>query len=84
MEIQKTDITICLGSSCFARGNKKIVTVVKQYIKENKLDDVVYFHGNHCFDLCYEGPVIRINNKIYKGIDETGIVKILDSHFYKN
>lgn len=81
---QKTEITICLGSSCFARGNKEIVKIVKQFLVDNKLEDTVYFHGNHCFDVCTEGPVIKINDQIYRGIDEIEILKILNKHFYKN
>lgn len=82
METKKTEITICLGSSCFARGNKSLVNIIKQFIQDNKLEDRVYFHGNHCFDQCIEGPVIKIDNTMYKAVDEAEILKILGKHFY--
>ena len=82
MEIEKTEITICLGSSCFARGNKRLVAIVKDFLKENKLEDQVFFHGNHCFDRCMDGPSIKINNKMYSGIDEEKVIKLLEKYFY--
>jgi len=83
MDVKKVDITICLGSSCFARGNKQLVSVVKQYLVDHNLDEQVFFHGNHCFDKCNEGPVIKINDKLYKGVNEKKVTDILDKHFYK-
>lgn len=82
METEKFDITICLGSSCFARGNKQIVNIIKEYLKERDLEEKVYFHGNHCFDNCIDGPVIKINDEIYKGVEEDDVKKILDKFFY--
>ena len=81
--LEKTEITICLGSSCFARGNRNLVEVVKQFIRDNKLEDRVFFHGNHCFDKCIDGPVIKINDKVYTGIEESKVIGILEKHFYK-
>ena len=84
MNLNKTEIVICLGSSCFARGNKKIVNIIKQYLKENKLEDVVYFHGNHCTGNCNEGPVVLINNVTFRFVNEESIVEILDKQFNRN
>jgi NADH:ubiquinone oxidoreductase subunit E len=83
MDNDQTEITICLGSSCFARGNRNIVRMIKDFLKENKLEEKVIFHGNHCFDKCQEGPSVKINDRLFTGIDENGIVRILEKHFYK-
>lgn len=79
MAVQKTEITICLGSSCFARGNKKIVTIIQEYIKQNKLEDKVRFKGNHCFGKCNVGPVLKINEIFYEGVEEGSVQQILDN-----
>ena len=79
MSSKKTEITICLGSSCFARGNKKIVRIIQEYIEENKLKDKVIFRGNHCFGKCNIGPVLKINERFFEEVQETSVRQILDN-----
>jgi len=79
----KTEINICLGSSCFARGNKKLVNIIKTYLREHKLEDKVYFHGNHCFGMCDKGPILQINDTIYENVNLTNIFEILVKNFEK-
>ena len=75
------ELILCLGSSCFARGNKKIVTMIKEYIEENNLSAQVNFHGNHCFGYCERGPVVKINDRIHEEVTESSIKNILDNAF---
>ncbi|NVO12256.1 MAG: NAD(P)H-dependent oxidoreductase subunit E [Bacteroidales bacterium] len=79
----KTEVVICLGSSCFARGNKATLKVIDKYLKDNSLLDKVFFHGGHCFGKCAEGPVVRIDDEIYTGVTEISIIEILNSKFKK-
>jgi NADH:ubiquinone oxidoreductase subunit E len=80
---EKIEIVICLGSSCFARGNKKTLQIIDEYIKQHKLEEQVYFHGSHCFGKCIEGPVIKIKDTFYFGVTPSGIIDILDKVFNK-
>lgn len=73
----KIEIIICLGSSCFSRGNKKTVQAIDAYIKEHNLTDRVYFHGGHCFGKCDKGPIVKINNKYYENVDHISVIDIL-------
>jgi NADH:ubiquinone oxidoreductase subunit E len=75
--IEKYDIVICLGSSCFARGNKKTVQAIETYIKEHNLADKVFFHGGHCFNNCEKGPILMINKKIFENVDHLNVIEIL-------
>jgi NADH:ubiquinone oxidoreductase subunit E len=77
----KIDLQICLGSSCFSRGNKRIVRVIEEYLKENNLNNMVYFHGGHCFSECEKGPTLLINGKSYYQLDEEKVLIILDNLF---
>ena len=79
----KTEVVICLGSSCFARGNKATLKIIEKYIKENNLHDRVFFHGGHCFGKCTEGPVVKIDDIIHTGVTELSIIEILNSKFTK-
>ncbi len=74
---EKTEITICLGSSCFARGNKKMVQAVQSYIDTHNLGERVTLNGSHCFADCNKGTIIRINKKIYEKVDPLNVIDIL-------
>jgi len=78
MSVNKTELTICLGSSCFARGNKKTVSMIQEFLKQNELEEVVIFRGNHCFGKCNKGPVLKINDRIFEGVTEVNLSGILD------
>jgi NADH:ubiquinone oxidoreductase subunit E len=77
----KTEVVICLGSSCFARGNKATLKAIDKYIKENNLLDKVFFHGGHCFGKCAEGPVVMIDDTVFTRVTEQSITDILNSKF---
>ncbi|MFZ4740429.1 MAG: (2Fe-2S) ferredoxin domain-containing protein [Bacteroidales bacterium] len=77
----KKEIIICLGSSCFARGNKQTVKIIGDYIKKNNLENEVFFHGNHCFGKCDKGPFVKIDGIIHENINSENILIILDNVF---
>lgn len=81
MNPNKTEIIICLGSSCFARGNKKMVQVIQQFLKQNYLEDKVLFRGAHCFGQCGDGPVIKVDDEFIRTADEGEVVAFLKNHF---
>jgi NADH:ubiquinone oxidoreductase subunit E len=74
---KNTEVVICLGSSCFARGNKKLLKIIQGYIKENHLESRVLFKGNHCFGKCNKGPNLRIGDNFYEQISESNLHEIL-------
>ena len=78
---KKIEIEICLGSSCFARGNKQTIRVIKQYLQDHHLDEKVYFHGSHCFGNCSQGPVLKINNQYFEEVDQEKVQEILEQLF---
>jgi NADH:ubiquinone oxidoreductase subunit E len=77
----RIELILCLGSSCFSRGNKKILSLVQEYIRKNELENRVNFHGNRCFDACAKGPVMKIGEKIYYSVSEESLEDILDEAF---
>jgi len=81
MEEKKPEIRICLGSSCFARGNKKMVQVVQQFLAHYHLEDKVVFHGSHCFGHCGEGPLIQIGEDFIDSHDPEEVRRMLKNYF---
>ena len=78
-----TEIVICLGSSCFARGNKKTLALIQNYLKSHELENIVSFRGNHCFGKCQQGPVLKINDHEYEGVSNSDVLDILERELGK-
>ncbi|NWJ51178.1 MAG: (2Fe-2S) ferredoxin domain-containing protein [Bacteroidetes bacterium] len=72
------EIIICLGSSCFSRGNSKNLKIIQDYLKKNHLEHKIDFRGHLCSEHCNRGPVMRINGKWYEQVDESNIMTILE------
>jgi NADH:ubiquinone oxidoreductase subunit E len=81
MEIKKKEIVICLGSSCFARGNKQLVKIISDYLREKNLLNEVRFHGQRCFGQCASGPSLKLDAKLIENLDEDSIITLLDDFF---
>ncbi|MEI8203589.1 MAG: NAD(P)H-dependent oxidoreductase subunit E [Bacteroidota bacterium] len=74
----KSEIVICLGSSCFARGNKEVVHIIKLYLEDKNLTDKVFYHGAHCFGNCENGSCIKINGKQIESVNAENIIDYLN------
>lgn len=72
---------ICLGSSCFSRGNREVVQVIREFLKKNHIDDKVILRGARCMDRCSEGPWVIINGKTFAQTNVQDIEKILEKEF---
>jgi len=69
---------ICLGSSCFSRGNKDVVMFIKDYMRKNHLEDKFIFKGARCMGHCSNGPNIMINDELIEGVNLSKIESILE------
>ncbi len=78
--MQRTQIVICLGSSCYRRGNRQVLEAVKNWLKENKLEKYTDFKGELCTENCAKGPVIKIDGKIMY-VNKDLVIHILEKHF---
>jgi len=81
MKDAKIQIVICLGSSCFSRGNRETLEVIKEYLKSNNIEDKVAFKGQLCSESCNKGPVIWIDNQKYEAVTPTNVLPILNTVF---
>lgn len=70
-------ITICMGSSCFSRGNNRNLQVIEQYIKDKHLEESVQLVGSRCESECFSGPNIRIDEKLFQNVDAASLIDIL-------
>ena len=79
--MEKHCIRICLGSSCFSRGNNVNVEAIKKYLKENNFEADVSFSGKLCEEACSRGPVICIDSRVYEEVNLSRLYKILKEEF---
>lgn len=71
------EIKICMGSSCFARGNGENLDYIEAFINGNNLDVEVEIVGLRCEDKCAKGPVVEIEGVEYTNCDLEKLKNIL-------
>ena len=72
-----SEIKVCMGSACFAKGNQENLEYIKEFISENNLDSKVQITGALCENKCNEGPRIYINDVEYKQVNREKIEELL-------
>lgn len=61
-------IHVCVGSSCFLRGSKKIIAEIEKLITEFQLDDKVLLKGCFCHEKCTAGVTVMVGEKLFTGV----------------
>ena len=80
---EKPDILICLGSSCFARGNEKNLRVIENFLEQRNLKDEVDIKlgCSLCRNLCNQGPILVVNDRTYTNVDAGMTLAIMKDLF---
>lgn len=81
MALVRKEIKICMGSSCFSRGNRYTLQVIQKYLKEHGLERDVILKGNHCFGECNAGPSVKVGARMYEQVTKENILEILEKEF---
>ncbi len=74
------EISLCMGSSCFSRGNNRTLANIQQYIRERGIDASVTLAGALCEGRCKSGPNVTVNGVNYEQVDPDSIADILEYH----
>ncbi len=75
----KIEVTICLGSSCFSRKNRDVVTALQDLIVTKNLGNLVNLKGGHCFGKCSMGPIMIVDEQCFTEITPMKAVAIVES-----
>lgn len=70
-------ITICMGSSCYSRGNGRNIEAIQSCLAKQNKEAQVELVGHLCEDQCKTGPNIAINGKTYHQVDAASIVALI-------
>ncbi len=77
--MSKHTIKVCMGSSCFARGNCENLSFLEKYIKDHNLDADLELVGALCEGKCDLGPHVYVDNNEYDEVNIDKLQKILSS-----
>ena len=64
----KTVLEICLGSSCFSRGNSLTLDRVEALLERLGLREQVVLKGKLCTGACADGPCLSIDGTPFNHI----------------
>ena len=72
-------VSICMGSSCFSRGNKENLDAVLSYIDHNGLKNKVdlQISGSLCQDACSKGPNMTIDGVLHCVADKSAAIELI-------
>ncbi|MBQ9726986.1 MAG: (2Fe-2S) ferredoxin domain-containing protein [Kiritimatiellae bacterium] len=72
-------IVICMGSSCFARGNARNVELAEAFLDSHpEIEARVDLRGGLCCDRCADGPNVVVDGTVHTRVDEPAMRTILD------
>jgi NADH:ubiquinone oxidoreductase subunit E len=71
------EFVICLGSSCFARGNAENLAILEKYAQCHGSNASVRLTGNLCQDKCMDGPNLMIGGKLHHGMTAAKLRELL-------
>ena len=79
----KIKMVICIGSSCFARGNAENVKITEEFLARRGLSDEVDIDlsGGLCTGNCADGPIVIVNDKVYRHVERGVMQDILNQYF---
>ena len=72
-----TEIKVCMGSACFAKGNMENLEYIKRYVDDNNLDSEIAIIGALCENKCESGPRIIVDGVEYTDVTTDKIEEIL-------
>ena len=76
--MSKIKITVCMGSSCFARGNQQNLAFIEAFMKAHDLEADIDLAGARCENKCATGPHVTINGVLYSGVTPEMIRAVLN------
>jgi NADH:ubiquinone oxidoreductase subunit E len=76
-------IEICMGSSCFARGNNRNIEVIQDYLNLGKLPAGVELTGHLCQGHCKSGPNLTLDGQMHHEVDPIAVIALMSQYTTK-
>jgi len=75
---QPVEITICMGSSCFARGNGENLIALQNFVRQNQPAVQIRLRGQLCREMCTLGPNIVIDGREHTNVQPGTVVWLVE------
>lgn len=72
-------LTVCLGSSCFARGNDEHLPRIQAWLRERGLEARVRLRGSRCEGMCQHGPNLKVDGELIHGVAPGTLEAVLEA-----
>jgi NADH:ubiquinone oxidoreductase subunit E len=77
-------VRVCLGTACYVRGGKDVLSALKQKLKidlgETTPDRLFSLEIGRCFGACGLAPVIVVNDTVHQRVKAARVGEILDQY----
>ena len=71
-------LTICLGSSCFTRGNDENLPRIQELLARGGLEERVRLRGSRCEGRCQHGPNLRVDEEFLPALEPDELLRELE------
>jgi len=71
-------LTICLGSSCFTRGNDENLPRIQEWLEAQGRTGEVLVRGSRCEGRCQQGPNIRVGEAFLPEVAPATVLAALE------
>ena len=71
-------ISVCMGSSCFTRGNNEVLPVLQDHIARTPRLSGCQLVGHLCAGRCQEGPIVEIEGAVHPRMEPQAAVELVD------
>ena len=75
----RLEIALCMGSSCFARGNNLRLESLERLVEARGWKERVTISGLRCGNLCSSGPNLRIDGELHQNLDEGALLDLIEA-----
>jgi len=85
MNTEQHSIYICMGSSCFSRGNGLNAEILQRMLDSGELEgcEQIELSGRLCEGLCKDGPIVTIDEELHTRVSPSDLEDLLRSRFGK-
>lgn len=74
------EVILCMGSSCYSRGNSRALTLLEAAMEREAWQAKVFLKGCVCGGHCSEGPVVTVEGQVYSSVHPDSLIDIVRHH----
>lgn len=78
IDMKDIKIHLCMGSSCYARGNARNAQLVQDWLALHP-EAPIEVSGSLCEGLCKNGPAIRVGDRLLTRVSPESLGEILEA-----